>query len=145
VHGLVALMELQVSRTPARTTADGSPVPLQDQDRRRWDRLLIRRGLGGTGPGREHLRSLRPAGVDRGLPRPCPPTRRHRRERITALYEILAHVAPSPVVELNRAVAVNHAHGPSPALAIIDALVMPNSPLLPAVPGDLLRQPPLRG
>jgi RNA polymerase sigma factor (sigma-70 family) len=138
VHGLVALMELQSSRTPARTTADGSPVLLQDQDRRRWDRLLIRRGLealaraeGTFGPyvlqasiAACHARAQQPDDTDW--------------ERITALYEVLAYIAPSPVVELNRAVAVGHAHGPSRALAIVDTLVMPNYPLLPAVRGDLL-------
>jgi RNA polymerase sigma factor (sigma-70 family) len=138
LHGLVALMELQSSRTPARTTADGSPVLLQDQDRRRWDRLLIRRGLealaraeGTFGPyvlqasiAACHARAQQPDDTDW--------------ERITALYEVLAYIAPSPVVELNRAVAVGHAHGPSRALAIVDTLVMPNYPLLPAVRGDLL-------
>jgi RNA polymerase sigma factor (sigma-70 family) len=138
VHGLVALMELQASRAPARTTADGSPVLLQDQDRRLWDRLLIRRGLdalaraeGTFGPyvlqasiAACHARAPRPADTDW--------------ERIAALYEVLAYVAPSPVVELNRAVAVGHADDPARALAIVDALVLPNYPLLPAVRGDLL-------
>jgi RNA polymerase sigma factor (sigma-70 family) len=138
VHGLVALMELQASRIPARTAADGSPVLLQDQDRRRWDRLLIRRGLdalaraeGTFGPyalqasiAACHARALGPDDTDW--------------ERIAALYEVLAYVAPSPVVDLNRAVAVAHAHDPARALAIVDALVLPSYPLLPAVRGDLL-------
>ncbi|KUL40520.1 RNA polymerase subunit sigma-24 [Actinoplanes awajinensis subsp. mycoplanecinus] len=138
VHGLVALMELQASRTPARTGADGAPVLLQDQDRRRWDRLLIRRGLtaldraGSTlGPyvlqasiAACHARASTPADTDW--------------ERIAALYEVLAYVAPSPVVELNRAVAVGHAYGPARALAIVDAVDLPGYPLLPAVRGDLL-------
>nr|WP_203825655.1 RNA polymerase sigma factor [Actinoplanes palleronii] len=138
VHGLVALMELQASRTPARTGADGAPVLLQDQDRRRWDRLLIRRGLtaldraGSTlGPyvlqasiAACHARASTPADTDW--------------ERIAALYEVLAYVTPSPVVELNRAVAVGHAYGPARALAIVDALDLPGYPLLPAVRGDLL-------
>jgi predicted RNA polymerase sigma factor len=138
VHGLVALMELQASRIPARTAADGSPVLLQDQDRRRWDRLLIRRGLealartGNTfGPyalqaaiAACHARARTPGDTDW--------------ERIAALYEVLAYVAPSPVVDLNRAVAVGHAHGPARALAIVDTLTLPNYPLLPAVRGDLL-------
>jgi RNA polymerase sigma factor (sigma-70 family) len=138
VHGLVALMELQASRIPARTAADGSPVLLQDQDRRRWDRLLIRRGLaalaraeGTFGPyvlqasiAACHARALGPDDTDW--------------ERIAALYEVLAYVAPSPVVDLNRAVAVAHAQDPARALAIVDALVLPSYPLLPAVRGDLL-------
>jgi RNA polymerase sigma factor (sigma-70 family) len=137
-HGLVALMELQASRIPARTAADGTPVLLQDQDRRRWDRLLIRRGLealaraqGTFGPyvlqasiAACHAQAFRPEDTDW--------------ERIAALYEVLAYVAPSPVVDLNRAVAVGHAHGPARALTIVDALVLPNYPLLPAVRGDLL-------
>ncbi|GIE78536.1 RNA polymerase sigma factor [Actinoplanes philippinensis] len=138
VHGLVALMELQASRMPARTAADGSPVLLQDQDRGRWDRLLIRRGLqalarteGTFGPyvlqasiAACHARALRPEDTDW--------------VRIAALYEVLAYVAPSPVVDLNRAVAVGHADGPARALAIVDALTLPHYPLLPAVRGDLL-------
>src|SRR4051794_460239 len=138
VHGLVALMELQASRTPARTAADGAPILLQDQDRRRWDRLLIRRGMdalaraGGTfGPyvlqasiAACHARASRAGDTDW--------------ERIAALYEVLAYVSPSPVVDLNRAVAVAHADDPARALAIVDSLVLPNYPLLPAVRGDLL-------
>lgn len=138
VHGLVALMELQASRLPARTAADGSPILLQDQDRRRWDRLLIRRGLaaldraGNTfGPyvlqasiAAGHARALRPEDTDW--------------QRIATLYEVLAYVMPSPVVELNRAVAVGHAYGPARALAIVDALELPNYALFPAVRGDLL-------
>jgi RNA polymerase sigma factor (sigma-70 family) len=138
VHGLVALMELQASRTPARVDPTGVPILLQDQDRRRWDRLLIRRGLaalaraeGTFGPyvlqasiAACHARAARAEDTDW--------------DRIAALYLVLSHVSPSPVVELNRAVAVANAHGPAPGLAIVDALVLPNYPLLPAVRGDLL-------
>jgi RNA polymerase sigma factor (sigma-70 family) len=138
VHGLVALMELQASRIPARTGPDGAPVLLQDQDRRRWDRLLIRRGLdalarteGTFGPyalqasiAACHARAARPEDTDWS--------------RIAALYEVLAHVSPSPVVDLNRAVAVGNAHGPAHGLEIADALDLPDYPLLPAVRGDLL-------
>ncbi len=138
VHGLVALMELQASRIPARTAEDGSPVLLQDQDRRRWDRLLIRRGLaalaraeGTFGPyvlqasiAACHAQALRPEDTDW--------------ERIAALYEVLAYVAPSPVVDLNRAVAIGHAHDPARALTIVDALTLADYPLVPAVRGDLL-------
>ena len=138
VHGLVALMELQASRIPARTGPDGTPILLQDQDRRRWDRLLIRRGLdalaradGTFGPyvlqaqiAACHARAARAGDTDW--------------TRIAALYEVLAHVSPSPVVDLNRAVAVGHAHGPERALAILDTVRLPDYALLPAVRGDLL-------
>ena len=138
VHGLVALMELQASRLPARTAPDGSPILLQDQDRRRWDRLLIRRGLaaldradGTLGPyvlqasiAACHARAASSEDTDW--------------TRIAALYDVLAHVSPSPVVELNRAVAVANAHGPARGLAIVDAVDLPNYPLVPAVRGELL-------
>ena len=138
VHGLVALMEFQASRIPARTDPDGAPILLQDQDRRRWDRLLIRRGLdalakanGTFGPyalqasiAACHARAARAGDTDWA--------------RIAAYYEVLAYVSPSPVVDLNRAVAVGNAHGAERGLAIVDALVLPNYPLVPAVRGDLL-------
>jgi RNA polymerase sigma factor (sigma-70 family) len=145
VHGLVALMEIQASRTRARTGSDGAPVLLLDQDRRRWDRLLIRRGLdalaraealgGEAGPytlqaaiAACHARASSPADTDWS--------------RIAALYLVLAHVAPSPVVELNRAVAVGMAVGPARGLELVDALVaeraLASYPQLPAVRGDLL-------
>jgi predicted RNA polymerase sigma factor len=131
-------MELQASRTPARTDQDGIPILLQDQDRRRWDRLLIRRGLdalaradGTFGPyvlqasiAACHARAGRAEDTDW--------------DRIATLYEVLSYVWPSPVVELNRAVAVGHAHGPARGLDIVEALDLPNYPLLPAVRGDLL-------
>ncbi len=140
VHGLVALMELQASRLPARIGPDGAPILLQVQDRRRWDRLLIRRGLaaldraGATfGPyalqaaiAACHARAASPADTDW--------------ERIAALYAVLAMVSPSPVVELNPAVAVGHASGPAAALAIVDGLDLPGYALLPAVRGDLLEK-----
>ncbi len=138
VHGLVALMELQASRIPARTGPDGSPILLQDQDRRRWDRLLIRRGLealaragAAFGPyvlqasiAACHARATRADDTDWA--------------RIATLYEVLAYVSPSPVVDLNRAVAVGNAHGADRGLEIVDALDLPNYPLVPAVRGDLL-------
>jgi RNA polymerase sigma factor (sigma-70 family) len=138
VHGLVALMELQASRLPARRDADGAPILLPDQDRRRWDRLLIRRGLaalaraeGTYGPyalqasiAACHARAARAGDTDW--------------TRIAALYRVLAYVSPSPVVELNRAVAVGMAEGPQRGLDIVDSLELPNYPLLPAVRGDLL-------
>jgi RNA polymerase sigma factor (sigma-70 family) len=138
VHGLVALMELQASRTPARIGPDGSPILLQDQDRHRWDRLLIRRGLdalaraeGTFGPyvlqasiAACHARATRSAATDW--------------QRIAALYQVLAYVSPSPVVELNRAVAVGNAYGALRGLEIVDTLHLPDYPLVPAVRGDLL-------
>lgn len=138
VHGLVALMEFQASRLAARTDAQGNPILLQDQDRRRWDRLLIRRGFaalaraeGTFGPyvlqaeiAACHARADHPDQTDW--------------VRIAALYEVLAYVSPSPVVELNRAVAVGHAKGPEHGLAIVNALDLPDYPLVPAVRGDLL-------
>lgn len=147
VHGLVALMEIQASRLHARTDAHGEPVLLLDQDRSRWDTLLIRRGLdaldetaalGGTlGPyalqaaiAACHARALRAEDTDW--------------PRIAALYDALAQIAPSPVVELNRAVAVGMAFGPAAGLDIADRLrddpVLQRYALLPAVRGDLLEK-----
>jgi RNA polymerase sigma factor (sigma-70 family) len=140
VHGLVALMELQASRAAARTAPDGAPILLQDQDRRRWDRLLIRRGLaalakteGTYGPyvlqasiAACHARAARAEDTDW--------------RRIAALYEVLTQVWPSPVVDLNRAVAVGHAYGPARGLDIVDGLSLPGYPLVPAVRGDLLER-----
>jgi RNA polymerase sigma-70 factor (ECF subfamily) len=145
VHGLVALMELQASRLAARHAADGSPILLLDQDRRRWDPVLIRRGLAAL----ERARSLgggrRPYALEAAIAA-C-----HARARsadatdwtsIAALYETLAEVAPSPVVELNRAVAVGMAHGPAAALELVDQLCgerrLEGYHLLPAVRADLL-------
>ncbi|MFF5108182.1 RNA polymerase sigma factor [Streptosporangium sp. NPDC000509] len=144
VHGLVALMEIQASRTRARTGPGGEPVLLLDQDRGRWDRLLIRRGLDSLARA-EALGTLGPYGLQAAIAA-C-----HARalsaddtdwERMAALYRVLAHVAPSPVVELNRAVAVDMAYGPERGLEIVDGLVaeraLRNYPLLAAVRGDLL-------
>ncbi|MGP3917096.1 RNA polymerase sigma factor [Nonomuraea sp. 10N515B] len=144
VHGLLALMELQASRIPARTAGDGSPILLLDQDRSRWDRLLVRRGLdalrraedlGTLGPyGLQaaiaacHARALKPDATDW--------------ERIAALYRLLAHLTPSPIVELNRAVALGMAYGPARGLELADALrderALRDYAHLPAVRGDLL-------
>ncbi|GAA0256148.1 RNA polymerase sigma factor [Cryptosporangium japonicum] len=143
VLGLLALMELQASRLPARTDASGRPVLLDDQDRRRWDRLLIRRGLAALeraeslGGGRYtvqaaiaacHARALSAADTDW--------------TRIGALYEVLAYIHPSPVVRLNQAVAVGKAGNPSRGLTIADALAaeLRRYPQFPAVRGELLAQ-----
>jgi RNA polymerase sigma factor (sigma-70 family) len=144
VHGLVALMEIQSSRERARTGPNGEPVLLLDQDRSRWDRLLIRRGLdaleragrlGSLGPyalqaaiAACHARALSPEATDW--------------PRIAALYDALAQLLHSPVVELNRAVALGMAYGPAEGLALADQLLdeprLANYHLLPSVRGDLL-------
>jgi len=145
VHGLVALLEIQASRIPARTDANGEPVLLLEQDRTRWDRLLIRRGLaaldralelgGERGPyvlqaaiAACHAQAFRPEETDW--------------QRIVALYGELADVMPSPVVELNRAVALAMAYGPAAGLELVDQLAaepaLRDYHLLPSVRGDLL-------
>jgi RNA polymerase sigma-70 factor (ECF subfamily) len=145
VHGLVALMELQASRIRARTDAAGEPILLADQERRLWDRLLIRRGLAaldraeqaGGPPGRYEVQAEIAACHARAASVPETDW-----ERIAALYVVLGHLAPSPVVELNRAVAVGMASGPERGLAIADQLAaqpaLRGYALLPAVRGDLL-------
>ena len=118
MHGLVALMEIQASRLPARVGADGEPVLLPDQDRGRWDRLLIGRGLRRAGARRASRRgrSARTRCRRRSPPATPGPARVEETDwpRIAALYDALAELAPSPVVELNRAVAVSMAYGPRP-------------------------------
>jgi RNA polymerase sigma factor (sigma-70 family) len=147
VHGLVALMEIQASRSKARVDASGEPILLLDQDRGQWDQLLIRRGLaaldrveklGGTrGPyaiqaaiAGCHARAVAPNDTDW--------------ERIASLYAALAEVAPSPIVELNRAVAVGMAYGPAAGLELVEALrdepALRGYHLLPSVRADLLRK-----
>jgi predicted RNA polymerase sigma factor len=145
VLGLVALMEIQASRSRARVGPTGEPILLLDQDRARWDRLLIRRGLaalqraeelgGAEGPyalqasiAACHARATTAAETDW--------------KRMAELYAVLARVAPSPVVELNRAVALGMAFGPAAGLEVVDAIQSEPSlktyHLLPAVRGDLL-------
>ena len=145
VHGLAALLEIQASRTGARTDARGEPVLLLEQDRRRWDRLLIRRGLdaleraraGGGQAGPYTLQAeIAACHARAGTPEETDWT------RIADSYAELARVAPSPVVELNRAVAVSFAAGPAAGLEVARALVdepaLARYHLLPAVIGDLL-------
>ena len=145
VHGLVALMEIQASRAKARSGPNGEPVLLMDQNRALWDRLLIRRGLTALARSEKlastpgpyatqaalaacHARAATPEATDWAL--------------IVSLYERLSTIAPSPVVELNRAVAVGMAYGPAAGLELADALM--NEPmlksyhLLPSIRGDLL-------
>jgi len=147
VHGLLALMELQHSRAKARTDAKGNPVLLPDQNRSQWDQLMIRRGLDGLSRAQQmggiagpytlqaaiaacHARARRPDDTDWA--------------QIGALYGLLNQITPSPVIELNRAVAVSMSQGPQAALAIVDALrsaaVLENYHLLYGVRGDLLRK-----
>jgi predicted RNA polymerase sigma factor len=146
VAGLLALMELQASRTAARTDAQGLPVLLAEQDRRRWDRLLIRRGLAALARGEQLASQSRGPYLLQAAIAACH-ARATRWEdtdwpRIAALYGELARVAPSPVVELNRAVAVSQAEGPEAGLAIVEGLLnhpaMARYHWLPSVQGDLL-------
>ena len=147
VLGLLALMELQASRMPARTDATGTPVLLAEQNRARWDRLQIQRGLQAL------LRAQRLGGADGMYALQAALAACHARARrfedtdwqaIASLYARLMQVAPSPVVELNRAVAVGRAQGPEEGLAIVDALAdepkLRDYAPLPAVRGDLLQQ-----
>ncbi len=145
VHGLAALMEIQASRAGARIDSSGEPILLLEQNRARWDQLLIRRGFGALARAEDlggafgpyalqaaiaacHARALRPEQTDWS--------------RIAALYDALAALSPSPVVELNRAVAYAMAFGPAAGLELVDALVSEPSlksyHLLPSVRGDLL-------
>ena len=144
VHGLVALMEIQASRSPARIGPSGEPIVLLDQDRARWDRLLIDRGLAALARA-ERLGALGPYALQAAIAA-CHARARIPGEtdwsRITALYDALAQLAPSPVVELNRAVAVEMAFGPAAGLELVDTLTEEASlrryHLLPSVRGDLL-------
>ena len=145
VHGLVALMELQASRLRARTTASGDPVLLLDQDRGRWDHLLIQRGLHGLARAETLGQTLGPYALQASIAA-CHARARTAQEtdwkQITALYDALVEVAPSPVVELNRAVALSMAYGPDAGLEVVESLLGEPSlrgyHLLPSVRGDLL-------
>ena len=145
VHGLLALCELTAARFPARTGPDGEAVLLEDQDRRRWDRSAIRRGLAAIGRAASAGRGLGPYGLQAAIAAchaSAPSVAETDWERVVLLYEALGRVAPSPVVELNRAVAVAMAQGPEPALSMVDELVasdrLSGSYLLPSVRGELL-------
>jgi RNA polymerase sigma factor (sigma-70 family) len=145
VHGLVALMEIQASRTGARVGPSGEPILLLEQDRSRWDQLLIRRGLAALERA-EALASVRGPYTLQAAIAACHARARTPEEtdwpRIVRLYEALAELTPSPIVELNRAVAVAMAFGPATGLELIDALASEPSlksyHLLPSVRGDLL-------
>jgi len=145
VHGLVALMEIQASRLHARVGPSGEPVLLLDQDRGRWDHLLIRRGLAALARAEGLGGALGPYALQAAIAA-CHGRARTAAEtdweRIAALYDALAQLAPSPVVELNRAVALAMAFGPAAGLEVVDALISEPSlkdyHLLPSVRGDLL-------
>jgi RNA polymerase sigma-70 factor (ECF subfamily) len=150
VHGLVALMEIQASRTRARVNSKGEPILMLEQNRALWDQLLIHRGFAALARAEELSRAMGSVGTYtlQAAIAAC-----HARaltadatdwSRIAALYAALAHVAPSPIVELNRAVAVGMAEGPAAGLAILDAIAgepaLKNYHLLPSVRADLLRK-----
>jgi len=145
VHGLVALMEIQASRARARTGASGEPILLFDQNRALWDQLLIRRGLAALERAEKLGGALGPYTLQASIAA-CHARARIPAEtdwvRIAALYETLGQRTPSPIVELNRAVAVGMAFGPEAGLELVDALTsepsLKNYHLLPSVRGDLL-------
>lgn len=147
VHGLVALMELQASRTPARVSASGEPILLLQQNRALWDQLLIRRGLAALARAQSFDGPLGPYSLQ-GAIAACHARARTAEEtdwpRIVALYDALDELQRSPIVTLNRAVAVSMAYGPAAALEIVDALRnearLREYHLLPSVRGDLLER-----
>ena len=147
VHGLVALMEIQASRSRARVNAAGEPILLLDQNRSRWDHLLIRRGLAALARAEQLGGALGPYALQAAIAA-CHARARTANDtdwaRIAALYDALSQIAGSPVVELNRAVAVSMAYGPAAGLEIADALsadgALQGYYLLPVVRGDLLER-----
>jgi RNA polymerase sigma-70 factor, ECF subfamily len=147
VHGLVALMEIQASRSKARVGPSGEPVLLLDQNRAQWDQLLIRRGLAALERA-EQLGASRGFYTLQGAIAACHARARTSEEtdweRIVSLYDELARLAPSPVVELNRAVAIGMAYGPAAGLELVDELkgesALKGYHLLPSVRGDLLNK-----
>jgi predicted RNA polymerase sigma factor len=146
VHGLVALMEIHASRLKARVGPNGEPILLLDQNRARWDQLLIRRGLAALARA-EAQGPLGPYALQAAIAA-CHARARAAEDtdwpRIVSLYQKLAEITPSPVVELNLAVAVAMADGPQAGLARVDALAdepaLKNYHLLPSVRGDLLKK-----
>ncbi len=155
VHGLVALMEIQASRTRARTTPTGEPILLLEQNRAHWDHILIRRGLDAIARAEKLIaanssplqtRTSRGPYLVQAKLAACHATARTPEEtdwpRIVSLYSELATITPSPIIELNRAVAVSMAHGPEAALPLVDALAtnpsLTHYHLLPSVRADLL-------
>ena len=147
VHGLVALMEIQASRSHARVSPSGEPILLLDQDRTRWDHLLIRHGLAALERAESLVGALGPYALQAAIAA-CHARAHIASEtdwpRIATLYEALARLTPSPVVELNRAVAVSMAFGPQAGLELVDNLIpepsLKSYHLLPAVRADLLKK-----
>ena len=147
VHGLVALMEIQASRLRARVGPAGDPILLLDQNRARWDQLLIRRGLAALERANAAARdsALGPYALQAAIAA-CHARARTAAEtdwgRIAALYDALSQLAPSPIVELNRAVALAMAYGPAAGLEVVDSLtsepLLKSYHLLPSVRGELL-------
>ncbi|MER7546800.1 DUF6596 domain-containing protein [Spirillospora sp. NPDC127506] len=143
-HGLLALLELTAARFPARTGPDGEPVLLEDQDRTRWDRSAIGRGRAALARAEKAGRGLGAYGLQAAIAEchaVAPSAAETDWDRIVVLYEALGRLAPSPVVDLNRAVAVSMARGPAAALPVVDALAagaLAGSHLLPTVRGELL-------
>jgi len=145
VHGLVALMEIQASRSRARVGPSGEPILLLDQDRGRWDHVLVRRGFAALERAEQLGGELGPYALQAAIAA-CHARARTAQEtdwgRIAALYQILAAITPSPIVDLNRAVAVGMAFGPAAGLELVDALTteptLRTYHLLPSVRGDLL-------
>ena len=147
VHGLVALMEFQAARFAARTTTDGQPILLADQDRSRWDRAQIRRGLAALDRADAVRQGRGSYGLQAAIAQchaTAPSVDDTDWDRIVLLYEALGRLAPNPLVDLNRAVAVSKATGPANALRIVDRLAsdgaLRGSYLLPSVRGELLAQ-----
>lgn len=145
VHGLLALLELTAARFPARTAPVGAPILLEHQDRRRWDRAAIRRGRAALTRAGQLGRGLGAYGLQAAIAEchaVAPSVAATNWERIVLIYEALGRLAPSPVVELNRAVAVAMAQGPAAGLAIVDQLTaagaLPHSHLLPGTRAELL-------
>ncbi|RBM14659.1 RNA polymerase subunit sigma-24 [Prauserella sp. PE36] len=145
VHSLLALLELTAARFPARTGPDGEPVLLEHQDRRRWDRSAIARGRAALARAERAGRGLGAYGLQAAIAEchaVAPSVEETDWDRVVLLYEALGRLAPSPVVDLNRAVAVSMASGPATALSIVDELAasggLAGSHLLPTVRGELL-------
>jgi len=147
IHGLVAMMEIQASRAGARIDAAGEPILLLEQKRGRWDQLLIRRGLAALGRAEGLGGALGPFALQAAVAA-CHARASEAKDtdwvRIVALYDALAQLTPSPVIELNRAVAVSMAYGASAGLELVDALIaepqLRDYALLPSVRGDLLEK-----
>lgn len=147
VHGLVALMEIQASRSRARTGPNGEPILLMNQNRAQWDQLLIQRGLAALEYARKLARGMGPYALQAEIAA-CHARAREPQQtdwnRIVALYGELADIMPSPIIELNRAVAVSMASGPQQALAIVESLMgdprLSSYHLLPSARADFLKK-----